>query len=137
MQKDLLKAFDFICHDLLIAKLHAYGFDISSFNLLQYHLSNHKQRTKTDSFFSSLEDILSGVPQGSILGPLLFSTFICDMFLILKTVYFTDYAYDNTLFAIADNIEDVMQFLEEVNVNLISWFFNNQMKLNLTNVTCF
>ena len=137
MQKDLLKAFDFICHDLLIAKLHAYGFDISSFNLLQYHLSNHKQRTKTDSFFSSLEDILSGVPQGSILGPLLFSTFICDMFLILKTVYFTDYAYDNTLFAIADNIEDVMQCLEEVNVNLIAWFFNNQMKLNLTNVTCF
>ena len=137
MQTDLSKAFDFICHDLLIAKLHAYGFDISSFNLLQYHLSNRKQRTKTDSFFSSLEDILSGVPQGSILGPLLFSTFICDMYLILKTVYFTDYAYDNTLFAIADNIEDVMQFLEEVNVNLISWFFNNQMKLNLTNVTCF
>ena len=137
MQKDLLKAFDFICHDLLIAKLHAYGFDISSFNLLQYHLSNRKQRTKTDSFFSSLEDILSGVPQGSILGPLLFSTFICDMFLILKTVYFTDYAYDNTLFAIADNIEDVMQCLEEVNVNLIAWFFNNQMKLNLTNVSCF
>ena len=137
MQTDLLKAFDFICHDLLIAKLHGYGFDISSFNLLQYHLSNRKQRTKTDSFFSSLEDILSGVPQGSILGPLLFSTFICDMFLILKTVYFTDYAYDNTLFAIADNIEDVMQCLEEVNVNLIAWFFNNQMKLNLTNVTCF
>ena len=137
MQTDLSKAFDFICHDLLIAKLHAYGFDISSFNLLQYHLSNRKQRTRTDSFFSSLEDILSGVPQGSILGLLLFSTFICDMFLILKTVYFTDYAYDNTLFAIADNIEDVMQFLEEVNVNLISWFFNNQMKLNLTNVTCF
>ena len=137
MQTDLSKAFDFICHDLLIAKLHAYGFDISSFNLLQYHLSNRKQRTRTDSFFSSLEDILSGVPQGSILGLLLFSTFICDMFLILKTVYFTDYGYDKTLFAIADNIEDVMQCLEEVNVNLIAWFFNNQMKLNLTNVTCF
>ena len=62
---DLSKAFDCLSHDLLIAKLHAYGLDIDSLNILQDYLSNRKQRTKVDSFYSSWEAILSGVPQGS------------------------------------------------------------------------
>ena len=52
------------------------------------------------------------------LDPLLFNIFKCDIFLILQTVYFTSYADDNTLFAVADNIEDVIRFLEEVGENL-------------------
>ena len=59
---DLLKAFDCLSHGLLIAKLHAYGIDIDSLNILQDYLSNRKQRTKVDSFYSSWEAILSGVP---------------------------------------------------------------------------
>ena len=73
---DLSKAFDCLSHDLLIAKLHAYGIDIDSLNILQDYLSNRKQRTKVDSFYSSWEAILSGVPQGSILGPLLLNQYI-------------------------------------------------------------
>ena len=92
---DLSKAFDCLSHDLLIAKLHAYGLDIDSLNILQDYLSNRKQRTKVDSFYSSWEAILSGVPQVSILGSLLFNIFMCDMFLILKGTYFTGYADDN------------------------------------------
>ena len=55
---------------------------------------------------------------------------MCDMFLKLKSVYFTGYAHDNTPIAAADNNEDVIRSLEEVDENLITGFFDNQMKLN-------
>ena len=106
---DRLKAFDCLSHDLLIAKLHAYGLDIDSLNIVQDYLSNRKQRTNVDSFYSSWEAILSAVPQGSIFGPLLFNIFMCDMFLILKVTYFTGYADDNTPFVVTDNIADVIK----------------------------
>ena len=92
---------------MLTAKLHAYGIDIDSLNMLQGYLSSREQTTKVDSFYSSWEAILSGVPQGSILGPLLFNIFMCDMFLILKGTYFTGYADDNTSCVVRDNITDV------------------------------
>ena len=82
---DLLKAFDCLSHGLLIAKLHVYGLDIDSLNILQDYLS--KQGTKVDSFYSSWEARLSGASQGSTLGPLLFNKFMCDMLLILKATY--------------------------------------------------
>ena len=69
---DLSKAFDCILHDLLIAKLPADGFDYNSLQMLQSYLSNRKQRTKINDAYSKYCEILFGVPQGSILGPLLF-----------------------------------------------------------------
>ena len=69
---DLSKAFNCLSYGLLIAKLNAYGFSIAALRLVQNYLSNRKQRTKINSDFSSWEEILFGVPQGSILGPLSF-----------------------------------------------------------------
>ena len=84
---DLSKAFDCISHELLIAKLHAYGFDKRSLVLIYNYLSNRKQRVKVNDSHSSWSEILFGVPQGSILGLLLFSIFICDIcFTLWKTL---------------------------------------------------
>ena len=71
-----------------------------------------------DSVYGSWEAILSRVPQCSIF---LFNIFMCDMFLILKTTYFTNYADDNTPFAARDNITDVVKALEEIEENLVTW----------------
>ena len=99
-------------------------------NILEDYLSNRKQRTKMDSFYSSWKAILSGVPQGSILGPLLFYIFMCGMFLVLKGTYFTDYVDDNTPFVVRYNIKDNIKALEEIGEILVNWFSNNKIKLN-------
>ena len=95
---DLPKAFDCLPHDLLLANLNAYGFSLLTLRLVQSYLSNRKQRTKINSEFSSWEEILFGVPQGSILGPLSFNIFLCDLFFIMNDVEFASYADDNTPF---------------------------------------
>ena len=79
---DLSKAFHCIFHELLVVKLHAYGFDESSLKVIISYLKNRTQTTKVGSSFSELLNIIYGVPQGSILGPLLFIIYTCDLFIV-------------------------------------------------------
>ena len=79
---DLSKAFHCIFHELLVVKLHAYGFDESSLKVIISYLKNRTQTTKVGSSFSELLNIIYDVPQGSILGPLLFIIYICDLFIV-------------------------------------------------------
>ena len=114
LMTDLSKAFHCLSHDLLIAKLHVYGTDLSSVKLLQDYLSNRSQEAKVDSKFSLWKKIVYGVLQGSILGPILFNIFMCDMFLFLREAQFTDYADDNTPLVVKDNIPNAISALKEI-----------------------
>ena len=114
---DQLKTFVYLSHDLLIAKLNAYGFSVAALRLVLDYLSNRKQRTKINSDFSSWEEVLFGVPQGSILGALLFKIFLCDLFFIMNETDFASYADNNTSYVAANNIEDVMIKLKKCNAD--------------------
>ena len=128
---DLSKAFDRIDHNLIIAKLNAYGFEKRSLDFIHFYLTQRKQRTKADSDFSSCEILLSGVPQGSILGPLLFNIYICDMFFeIPENIDFAGYADDNTPYTYSSKIEDVLSNLQGASEKLLSWFSANHLVAN-------
>ena len=91
---DLPKAFDCIPHGLLIAKLNAFGFDKKSLSFISVYLCNRKQKAKVGSEFSDFLNILFRVPQGSILGPILFIIFIADFFFFNNEIDFASYADD-------------------------------------------
>ena len=127
---DLSKAFDCLNHELLIAKLEAYGFDHSSLAYIYSYLSNRKQRTKVNNSFSKWANIKSGIPQGSIIGPLLFNIYINDIFFIIKETNLANYADDNTPYSIESNIVNILNSLTNNTSLLIKWFDDNYFKLN-------
>ena len=96
---DLSKAFDTINDALLIAKLHVYGFSKESLKLIKIHLTNKWKRTKLNTGFSKWTEILSGVQQGSVLGPLLFNVYINDLFFLNEKTNVCNYADDTTFYA--------------------------------------
>ena len=122
---DLSKAFDCILHDLLIAKLSAYNF---SDEVLSYICSNRRQCVHRNNTHSQLETIISGVPQGSILGPILFNLSINDLsfFVALASLY--NFADDDTLSAFATTVSRLIKILEAEAI--VDWFKKNEMVVN-------
>ena len=125
---DLSKAFDCIPHDLIIAKLEAYGSQMDALKLIYDYLSNRKQRVKMNEEFSPWSNTEYGVPQGSILGPLLFDMHLCDLFYFLEGIDIASYADDTTLYTVKESKVSVINALETSSQKLFKWFSNNFMK---------
>ena len=127
---DLSKAFDTINHKLLIAKLHAYGFDVSALEIIYDYLSDRWQRTKINTSFSSWSLILCGMPQGSVLGPKYFNIYINDLFFLFLCTSVCNMADDTTPYACDVDLPRLIRNLEGDTASAIFWFEANYMILN-------
>ena len=126
----LSKAFDCIPHELLIAKLHAYGFSKESLKLTYSYLKGRNQRVKINSNYSSWREILNGVPQGSILGPLLFNISIKDLFFFVENSQVCNYDDDNSLTVADVDLDKIIGWLG-TDIDIMDRRFNNNgMLLN-------
>ena len=105
---DLSKAFDTINHELLIAKLYAYGFSKGALKLIQSYLSDRSQRTKINKSFSSWSALLTGVPQGSVLGLILFNIYLNDIFYFLHC-NICNFADDTTPYVCNKSLKFVLE----------------------------
>ena len=101
---DLSKALDCLNHELLIAKCFAYGFSRSVLKLIHSYLNERQQRVKVNGSFCTSKRTSLGVPQGSVLGPLLFNLYIYDDFYLGFDTEICNYADDTTIFACAVQI---------------------------------
>ena len=127
---DLSKAYDCLPHDLLIAKLSAYGFKDSATSLISDYLSKRYQRVKIESAFSSYLEILRGVPQGSILGPILFNIFINDLIFFIQETEVCNFADDTTIYSCSLNYKGAARKLSNDTYIVLNWFKVNTMVAN-------
>ena len=128
---NLSKAFHNINHELLIAKLHTYGFEKSASKLLLNYLSNRCQRTKINKKFSPWVELMV-VPQyqRSALGLLLFDIYLNSVFLLVESTGVCNFADDTTFFACEKDLNSLINILEHDSLLATEWIENNYMNLN-------
>ena len=127
---DLSKSFDKLNHNLLPCKLKAYGFNKNALTFIQSNFTNRHQRTKVGDKSSKWQKISTGVPLGSILGPLFFNIFINDLFLFIETTGLCNYADDNSMYS-SDKNSNIVISRPRHDFEIVSkWFYENYMLLN-------
>ena len=127
---DLSKVYDCLSHDLLTAKLEAYVLVKTCLSLLKNYLANRKQRNKGGSSYKDWFEFICGIPQGSILGPLLFNVFINIIFFEIQKSSIFNFADDNTLYFCSQDLQTVIENFTYDVKNVSTLFKINSMKAN-------
>ena len=109
---DLSNAFDCLNHELLLAKLTAYGFSTNAIRMVCSYLTGRRQRIKENGSFSSWKEVKLGVPQGSVLGPLWFIILTNDIFFLLNETEICNYADDTTIYCSHQELQEITTRLE-------------------------
>ena len=130
LSMDLSKAFDCLPHCLTICKLHSYGVSREACTLIASYLRDRKQRIKLGNSRSEWTELFKGVPQGSILGPLIFNIFLNDIFYFVSKGDLYNYSDDNCISVSHQNISVLSKQLENETRVMVEWFAENSMKAN-------
>ena len=128
---DLAKAFDSVSHEILLKKLNYYGIRGKALDLFKSYLYGRSQFVKVNDVCSSLTNIIFGVPQGSILGPLLFLLFIND--LPDATKFYVKLFADDTFLCFQDKDFDILEHNVNIELNKVfTWLASNKLTLNIS-----
>ena len=127
---DLSKAFDTINHKLLLVKLKKYKFSDSALKTIENYLSDRTMRVNIDKTLSKIESLMVGVPQGSVLGPLLFIIFVNDFFALNIMSSLVMFADDATNLHSGQNLEELIRIVENDMKSICEWLENNQLIIN-------
>ena len=130
VRMDLSKAFDTLPHELLVAKLKTYGADGKTTDLVHDYLANRRQRVRLGDKFSNWKETSVGVPQGSVLGPLLFNIFMNDLVYAVKQSRLSACADDTQIFFADNTPEKVEEVINAGLAHVDQWYEQNGMRRN-------
>ena len=130
---DFSKVFDCVPHNFLIAKMHAYGFSIDSLKIFFSYLKGRKQYVKINNTYSVFQVLLSGVPEESILDPILFNIFINDLLFWIENAELHNFTDDNTISYTEKSLEELIKSLTSESEKAVQWFKETMMIVNRDN----